>query len=96
MEEGEMWISPALAQHLVRFQIRESHETDDLDSLTNREREILTHVGRGHGNAEIAEELFISINTVKNHIDHIREKLSIKTRNELIAWSWQKKIVRPE
>ncbi len=93
LEDDEMWISPTLATHLVRTQIKERETETNLQSLSDREKEVLLLVGRGRANIEIAEQLFISTNTVKNHVDHVRHKLGIKTRNELIAWAWERKVV---
>ena len=55
------------------------------DTLTAREREVMTLVARGRANKEIAAELFISEKTVKNHIRHIYEKLGAATRAEATA-----------
>ena len=51
--------------------------------LTNREREILELIYNGASNAQIAEELFISVNTVKTHVRNIFEKLGVSSRMEL-------------
>jgi DNA-binding NarL/FixJ family response regulator len=50
------------------------------EELSTREREVLRLVAEGKGNAEIAEELFISLFTVKNHLSHILEKLHVDNR----------------
>lgn len=96
LEDEGMWISPALASQLVRAQIRERDTQDILQALSVREKDVLDYVGHGRTNKEIAEILFISSNTVKNHVDHIRQKLGMKTRNELIAWAWERKVVSAE
>jgi PAS domain S-box-containing protein len=59
----------------------ESH----LDVLTPRESEILSLLARGHGTQDIAALLFISSSTVRNHIQHILEKLQVHTRLEAVA-----------
>ncbi|MFW6281022.1 MAG: response regulator transcription factor [Halanaerobium sp.] len=53
--------------------------------ITKRERDVLKLVLAGKSNKQIAEELFISINTVKKHLSHIYNKMNIKRRNELAA-----------
>lgn len=53
--------------------------------LTPREREILARIARGRSNREIAEELVISENTVKNHMKNIMAKLDVKNRAQLAA-----------
>lgn len=55
--------------------------------LTRREQEILTQVALGRRNAEIARDLRISPNTVRNHLAHIYEKLGARTRSHAVALS---------
>lgn len=54
-------------------------------TLTAREREILTLLAHGHGTQDIANLLSISLNTVRNHIQHILQKLQVHTRLEAVA-----------
>lgn len=90
----EKWISPSMATHLVKSMIEDRRTFEIIDSLTHRERQVLELIAAGKNNAYIGETLFISTHTVKNHIDHIRQKVGIRSRNELIAWSWEKGIVK--
>ncbi len=53
--------------------------------LTNKETEILELIKQGKTNKEIASELFISVSTVKTHINNIFKKMDVSNRNELIA-----------
>ena len=66
-----------LTAAMVMNKLAEDHR------LTNREREILELIYNGASNAQIAEELFISINTVKTHVRNIFEKLGVSSRMEL-------------
>lgn len=60
-------------------------ETDsELQSLTNREREILSLVAKGHSNKEISEKLFVSELTVKTHLKNIFKKLNVSSRTQAI------------
>lgn len=59
---------------------------EGLKKLTPRECEILELVGEGKTNAEIADELFLSIRTVENHRYHICKKLDLKGRGALDHW----------
>jgi RNA polymerase sigma factor (sigma-70 family) len=52
--------------------------------LSDRENEVLSLVAKGYSNKEIAQELCISVNTVKNHISNIMKKMNVKNRNQLI------------
>jgi len=60
-----------------------------LDTLTDREKQILILVAQGLSNTEIAKYLVISEKTVRNHITHILAKLGLSTRAELIATAWR-------
>ncbi len=58
-----------------------------LSKLTRREREVLSLMAEGHGTREISELLFISTNTVRNHIQHILEKLQVHSRLEAVTYA---------
>mgnify|MGYP005837693289 CR=1 FL=1 len=62
--------------------------------LTPREREVLNLVGSGMTNREIARRLFISENTVKNHLRHIMEKLEVNNRVQLAMYGARKGLLR--
>lgn len=52
--------------------------------ISDREYEVLTLIAKGHSNQEIADELFISVSTVKTHTSHLFEKLEAKRRTQVI------------
>lgn len=60
-----------------------------VDGLTTREREVLELLSQGLGTAEIAEELIISLSTVRNHVQNILSKLGVHSRLEAIAHVYQ-------
>ncbi|WP_436663752.1 response regulator transcription factor [Alicyclobacillus acidoterrestris] len=62
------------------------YEADNIEKLTNREREILELVSRGATNRETANALFIAENTVKNHLKNIMAKLHIQNRVQLATY----------
>lgn len=70
-----------------------THHDDCNNSLTKRERMIVDLIGQGAKNIEIAEQLHISINTVKTHVYSIFRKTDCRNRVELIKWSLQDGIV---
>lgn len=74
-----------LRPHLVAHREKWRGANRALDSLTSREREILEAMADGHTNAQIAEKLWISRHTVRSHVEHIFEKLQVKTRTEAAA-----------
>ena len=64
------------------------------EPLTEREIEVLSHIGRGNRNRDIAEKLFISEATVKVHIKHILEKLGAKDRTHAVAIGLRRGIIQ--
>jgi DNA-binding NarL/FixJ family response regulator len=61
--------------------------------LTERELEVLRLVARGLNNREVAKELFISENTVKNHVRNILEKLQLHSRMEAVMYAMKEKLL---
>ena len=61
--------------------------------LTDREMEVLTLVAKGMNNRDIAKELFISENTVKNHVRNILEKLNLHSRMEAVVYAVREKLL---
>lgn len=61
-----------------------SEEERLLDSLTNREKEVLFYLNKGYSNAQIGEQLFLSEGTIKKHISNILSKLNLKNRVEAV------------
>lgn len=91
-EEG--WLSRDVAASLMK-QRRAALVADDdpLTSLSEREREVLVLIARGHTNQQIAEELFISENTVKKHVNSIYAKLETENRAGVAAFAWRRGLV---
>ena len=67
----------------------------ELPRLTERELGILRHVARGKLNREIAGELFISENTVRNHIRNILDKLQMHSRMEAAMYAVRQRLIEP-
>ncbi len=85
---GAMWIDPAIAQYILQlFQsdtvknVLKEQNHNDFD-LTAREKDILKLVASGKSNKEIADELVLSIHTVKNHLKNILQKLCVEDRTQ--------------
>ncbi len=63
--------------------------------LTEREREVLALVARGYTNKQIADNLYVSEKTARNHVSHILEKLGLSRRSEAAAFAVEHKLVPP-
>ncbi len=63
--------------------------------LTEREREVLTLIARGYTNKQIADTLYVSEKTARNHVSHILEKLGLSRRSEAAAFAVEHKLVPP-
>ena len=66
-----------------------------LDTLTDREREVLAAVARGLSNAEIAEQLFMSHATAKTHVSRLLTKLDARDRAQLVMIAYESGIIVP-
>ncbi|GAA5058655.1 DNA-binding NarL/FixJ family response regulator [Thermocatellispora tengchongensis] len=65
-----------------------------IEALTDREEQILATVARGRTNSEIADELHISLSTVKSHIASLMAKLGVRNRVEIAMWAYETKRIR--
>jgi DNA-binding NarL/FixJ family response regulator len=98
---GQSLINPSMAGKLItEFATLARRDTDEEPAkhapvlkLTDREMEVLRLVARGMNNRDIAKELFISENTVKNHVRNILEKLQIHSRMEAVMIAVREKLI---
>lgn len=84
---GQSLITPSMATKLLDEFVSMAKTPGDNAQLTAREMQVLRHVAKGQSNREIAEELYISENTVKNHIRNMLEKLQMKSRMEAAMYA---------
>ena len=95
---GQSLISPSMASKLLNefaSMAKKEHEKASVPQprLTEREMEVLTLVAQGLNNRDIAKELFISENTVKNHVRNILEKLHLHSRMEAVVYAVREKLL---
>jgi NarL family two-component system response regulator LiaR len=88
---GHSTLAPEATEILIQA-TRERTEAPDYD-LTPREKEVLALLVEGLSNAEIAEELVVSLATVKFHVRGILSKLGVGSRTEAVTVAWQKGLV---
>jgi len=99
--EGEIWLDRAMVANVVgqRSRLRESSKHDPevgkIATLTGREREVVALVGEGLRNRQIADRLFISEGTVRNHLTTVFSKLEVSDRFELLIYSYRHSIAKP-
>jgi DNA-binding NarL/FixJ family response regulator len=89
---GDALVSPSITvRFLQHFSARNARPSGREPSvaLTEREEDIVRSVARGLTNAEIGEQLFISLSTVKSHVANIQSKLGVRNRVEIAGWAWE-------
>ncbi len=94
---GEVYLYPSLAKLLVRDFLsaeRPAGEKINLDGLTEREHEVLTHLAEGASNHEIASSLIISPKTVERHRENLMRKLNLHSRSDLVRYAIRKGIIK--
>jgi DNA-binding NarL/FixJ family response regulator len=97
---GEALLSPSITSRVIAAFVEgatsfgEAVEPPELGTLTEREREVLGWIARGHSNAEIAEKLFVSETTVKTHVGRVLAKLQLRDRVQAVVYAYEHGLVR--
>lgn len=100
--QGESLLSPSITRKLINEFARSSTSspTNDmsgkLDSLTEREMEVLQLVSRGNSNIEIADALVVSEGTVKTHVKRVLSKLEVRDSTQAVIFAYNSGIVQPD
>lgn len=93
---GDAVFSPRLAGFVLDAfagTIEVAKVDEDLDRLTEREREVMRLIARGYAYKEVAKELFISIKTVETHVSSVLRKLQLSSRHELTRWANDRRLI---
>ena len=94
---GDALLSPGATRSLIGRVLRHPDPTPvGLTRLTDREREVLTLIGRGLNNAELAEELVISPLTAKTYVSRLLTKLDARDRAQLVIAAYESGLVRAQ
>lgn len=94
---GDATLHPRIAARVIKtFRNLDPQEATPFITLTEREMEVLKLIAKGYSNERIADELVISMGTVKGHVSNILSKLHLADRTQAAAYAWQEGIVRRE
>ncbi len=85
VHQGGSWMSAGIARRALELFRHQLAPAAALQQLTSREQEVLHLLAKGLSNAEIAERLYLSIETVRTHIRHIYRKLQARNRAEAVS-----------
>jgi DNA-binding CsgD family transcriptional regulator len=89
------WLTRAIVEKLKTVRqlgLQAAPSADDVDLLTNREREVLSHICEGRGDGEMSRMLQLSPNTVRNHIVSLYRKIGVNRRGAAIIWARERGI----
>ena len=97
--EGDALLDPTITRRLIE-RYAPPHQpgaraTGKLAELTPREVEVLTQVARGHSNAEIAADMYLSEATVKTHVSRILAKLDLRDRVQAVVLAYEEGLIEP-
>jgi DNA-binding NarL/FixJ family response regulator len=93
-------LAPGITRRLIESFVQGGPPVSDqhhplLESLTEREREVLTLVSRRLSNSEIARSLVIAEQTVKTHVSRILQKLELRDRVQAVVFAYENGLVAP-
>ncbi|MDO5285397.1 MAG: response regulator transcription factor [Actinomycetia bacterium] len=94
--DGDAVFSPRLAGFVLDAfsgAIDIASVDEELDRLSQREREVMRLIARGYAYKEVARELFISIKTVETHVSSVLRKLQLSNRHQLTRWATDRRLV---
>ncbi|OJG17489.1 LuxR family response regulator [Enterococcus canis] len=90
---GERVLEPEVTNKMME-RLSKKHEPVLHEDLTNREREILMLISQGKSNQEIADELFITLKTVKTHVSNILSKLEVEDRTQAAIYAFKHGLIK--
>jgi DNA-binding NarL/FixJ family response regulator len=96
---GESLLAPSVTRRLIEQFARQRSSvrvpSKALDSLTERERDVLKLLARGMSNPEIAAELHVGEATVKTHVAHVLDKLDLRDRVQAVILAYEVGLIKP-
>lgn len=95
VNNGISYIHPTLANELLKeYKKKDSHSNSHSTVLTKREFDVISLIAKGYNNKEIAEELYISEKTVKNHVSNIFKKINVNDRTQAAIYALKNNITK--
>ncbi|MET9326642.1 response regulator transcription factor [Tsukamurella sp. NPDC003166] len=99
VHEGQSLLAPSVTRRMIaEVTAARAHRRTappELKTLTPREREVLEAIAAGRSNAEIAEALFVSDQTVKTHVSKVLQKLGLRDRAQAVVYAYETGVVTP-
>jgi DNA-binding NarL/FixJ family response regulator len=99
VSRGEALLAPAITRRLIEAYVQKPPpnvaKPPELEELTERELEVLKLIGGGRSNTEIATELYLSTSTVKTHVAHVLQKLSLRDRVQAVCLAYESGLMQP-
>jgi len=95
---GDALLSPTITRRLIAefaTRSRATRRTPAADTLTAREREVVTLIAAGLSNDEIADKLYMSVSTAKTHATRAMTKLGARDRSQLVVFAYESGLARP-
>jgi len=96
---GDALLAPSITKRLIEEFARQRAPVraagTDLNTLTDREREVMRLLGRGLSNTEIARELKIGEATIKTHVAHVLDKLGLRDRVQAVIFAYEVGLIKP-
>jgi len=95
---GDALLAPSVTRRIIEQFARRPVEPDvreRLESLTQREREVLVMLARGNSNAELAAALFVTEGTIKTHVSSLLAKLGLRDRVQAVVLAYESRLITP-
>jgi DNA-binding NarL/FixJ family response regulator len=94
---GEATLHPRVAERVIKeFRVGDPDRQRLFTDLTEREMEVLKLIAGGHSNQKIADQLVISVGTVKGHVSNILGKLHLADRTQAAVYAWKEGLIQSE
>jgi DNA-binding NarL/FixJ family response regulator len=90
---GKAWLHQDVIGQVLKHIKGDEEKEGLIDSLTERELDVLKYMARGYGNREIAKEMTVGITTVQSHVSHILAKLEVSSRTAAVIYAMRKGVV---